>query len=87
MRPREQAESPVRPPEAAGGRALRFPVIAVGPALDPAPLQAIVGRLDEFDLAFFVSPNAVDHAMRDPAAAHLARPPACRHRGQGAASA
>ena len=64
MRPREQAESLCARIEAAGGHALRFPVIAVGPALDPAPLQAIVGRLDEFDLAFFVSPNAVDHAMR-----------------------
>ena len=64
MRPREQAESLCARIEAAGGRALRFPVIAVGPALDPTPLQAIVGRLDEFDLAFFVSPNAVDHAMR-----------------------
>lgn len=64
MRPREQAESLCARIEAAGGRALRFSVIAVGPALDPTPLQAIVGRLDEFDLAFFVSPNAVDHAMR-----------------------
>ena len=64
MRPREQSESLCAQIEAAGGHALRFPVIAVGPALDPAPLQAIVGRLDEFDLAFFVSPNAVDHAMR-----------------------
>ncbi|MCK6407619.1 uroporphyrinogen-III synthase [Thauera sp.] len=64
MRPREQAGSLCSRIEAAGGRALRFPVIAVGPALDPAPLQAIIGRLDEFDLAFFVSPNAVDHALR-----------------------
>lgn len=64
MRPREQAASLCARIEAGGGRALRFPVIAVGPALDPGPLQAIVGRLDEFDLAFFVSPNAVDHALR-----------------------
>ncbi len=64
MRPREQADSLCRRIEAAGGRALRFPVIAIGPALDPGPLEAIVPRLDEFDLAFFVSPNAVDHAMQ-----------------------
>lgn len=63
-RPREQAGSLCERIRAAGGEALLFPVIAVGPALDPAPLDAIVGRLDAFDLAFFVSPNAAHYAMQ-----------------------
>ena len=64
MRPREQAGSLCERIRAAGGEALLFPVIAVGPALDAGPLEAIVSRLDEFDLAFFVSPNAANHAMQ-----------------------
>ena len=45
--------------EGAGGRALRYPAIEIepcgGPALDP-----IIAALDAFDLAIFVSRNAVD---------------------------
>lgn len=64
MRPREQAASLCERIRAAGGEALLFPVIAVGPALDAAPLEALIGRLDAFDLAFFVSPNAVHYALQ-----------------------
>ncbi len=64
MRPREQAGSLCERIRAAGGDALLFPVIAVGPALDSGPLEAVVARLDEFDLAFFVSPNAANYAMQ-----------------------
>lgn len=64
MRPREQAAGLCERIRAAGGHALQFPVIAVGPALDPAPLEEIVTRLDAFDLAFFVSPNAANYAMQ-----------------------
>ena len=64
MRPREQAGSLCERIRAAGGEALLFPVIAVGPALDPAPLEALIERLDAFDLAFFVSPNAANYAMQ-----------------------
>lgn len=62
-RPLEQADSLCRRIEAAGGQAIRFPVLAIGPAPDTAQLEAIVPRLDEFDLAFFVSPNAIHHAL------------------------
>ncbi|ENO90354.1 uroporphyrinogen-III synthase [Thauera linaloolentis] len=62
-RPLEQADSLCLRIEAAGGRAIRFPVLAIGPAPDAAQLEAIVPRLDEFDLAFFVSPNAIQHAL------------------------
>ena len=62
-RPQEQADSLCRRIEVAGGHTIRFPVLAIAPAPDTAQLQAIVPRLDEFDLAFFVSPNAIHHAL------------------------
>ena len=64
MRPREQAGSLCDRIRALGGQVVLFPVIAVGPALDAAPLQAVVPRLADFDIAFFVSPNAANYAMR-----------------------
>lgn len=62
-RPREQAESLCAALRAAGGEPVLFPVLAIGAAPDPAPLEAIADRLDDFDIAFFVSPNAVRHAL------------------------
>jgi uroporphyrinogen-III synthase len=47
----------------AGGRAILFPVIAIADIDDAQPLFALLDRLDDFDLAIFVSPNAVDKAM------------------------
>ncbi len=40
-----------------------FPLLGIAPIDDEAPLQSVVDRLDDFDLAFFVSPNAVRHAL------------------------
>lgn len=62
-RPAAQAETLCARIETLGARALRFPVLAIGPAPDRAGLDRIIDRLDDFDLAFFVSPNAVIHAM------------------------
>ncbi len=47
----------------AGGDPLLFPVIEIADLEDKAPLNAQINRLDEFDRAFFVSPNAVHKAM------------------------
>ena len=47
----------------AGGEPLLFPVIAIGDALDPQPLDAAIARLDEFDVAIFISPSAVEKAL------------------------
>ncbi|ATE62432.1 uroporphyrinogen-III synthase [Thauera sinica] len=62
-RPQEQAESLCQAIREAGGEAFPFPVLAIGPAPDDSGLRSIADRLDDFDLAFFVSPNAVRHAL------------------------
>lgn len=62
-RPAGQADSLCHAIEARGGVALRFPVLAIGAADDSAPLDDIARRLDTFELAFFVSPNAVSHGL------------------------
>lgn len=64
-RPEAQADALCQAIAAAGGTVVRFPVLAIGPATDPRPLAAIAPRLEEFDLAFFVSPNAVHYALHD----------------------
>ena len=48
---------------AAGGIAILFPVIEIFEMDDLRPLLALIERLDEFDLAIFISPNAVNKAM------------------------
>src|SRR3569833_406260 len=58
-RPAHQAVRLCELLRAAGGAALAFPVLEIGAVDDAAPLRA---RLDEFDIALFVSSNAVDHA-------------------------
>ncbi|MDO9596658.1 MAG: uroporphyrinogen-III synthase [Azoarcus sp.] len=62
-RPAGQSGSLCRAIEAQGGRALCFPVLAVGPVADQSVFGAVAERLDAFDLAFFVSPNAVNFAL------------------------
>lgn len=46
--------------EAAGGEAIRFPVLEIAPA---AQAPAALARLAQFDLFIFISPNAVTHGM------------------------
>jgi len=62
-RPREQTAQLVQRIEQAGGKALLFPLLEIAPAADPQKLRAIVSRLSEFDLAIFISPNAVRYGM------------------------
>lgn len=62
-RPAGQAETLCRAIEARGGRALNFPLLAVSPVVDRSAFDEIAPRLDAFDLAFFVSPNAVRFAL------------------------
>jgi len=59
-RPREQAGNLARLIEQAGGRALLFPAIEI----EDLPPPEALARLEEFDLAVFVSPTAVSKVMR-----------------------
>jgi uroporphyrinogen-III synthase len=62
-RPAHQAEPLAELIRAAGGRPILFPVLEI---LDTENLQALleaVGRLDEYQLAIFISPNAVLRTM------------------------
>lgn len=43
-----------------GGRAILFPVIDIRDVEDASGLNAVIDGLDSYDLAIFVSPNAVD---------------------------
>lgn len=62
-RPEGQAESLCAAIEAQGGVAVRFPVLAIGAVEDRGELDRCIAQLDDFDIAFFVSPNAVRHAL------------------------
>lgn len=63
-RPAHQTQAFARLIRNAGGRPILFPAIEIRDIEDPRPFLRIVDRLDEFDLAVFVSPNAVERALR-----------------------
>jgi uroporphyrinogen-III synthase len=48
---------------AAGGEPVVFPMLEIRAVDDPRPLAAAADRLETYDLAVFVSPNAVEQAM------------------------
>ncbi len=62
-RPAHQAEALCALIETAGGRALRLPVLQIQPAADPGAVQAGLARLGNYDLAVFISANAVNFAL------------------------
>jgi uroporphyrinogen-III synthase len=62
-RPYEQAAYLSQRLAQAGGNAILFPLLEIGPAADPQTLNALILRLSEFDLAIFISPNAVRYGM------------------------
>jgi uroporphyrinogen-III synthase len=62
-RPREQCAALVTRIEAAGGQAIVFPALEIVDAGDPRLLNALIDRLDRFDIAVFISPSAVTRAM------------------------
>ncbi len=47
----------------AGGTVSRLPVIEIAGPPDPGAVEIILARLSAFDIAIFVSPNAVDQAL------------------------
>ena len=62
-RPREQAAQLAQRIEQAGGNARLFPLLEISPAADPQSLLKLVAHLNEFNLAIFISPNAVRYGM------------------------
>lgn len=62
-RPAHQAAELAELIKAAGGNVILFPVIEIVAVNDLQPLLALIDRLDQFDLAIFISPNAVNQAM------------------------
>ena len=63
-RPAHQAAPLAKSIAAAGATPILFPTIEIVAVADERPVLALIDRLDEFELAIFVSPNAVTQAMR-----------------------
>lgn len=63
-RPAHQAAGLVELIVAVGGNAILFPTIEIVAIGDAQALTELIDRLDAFDIAVFVSPNAVSQAMR-----------------------
>lgn len=62
-RPAQQSEPLAERIRAAGGNVLLFPVLEIAEAGNPGPLLDAISRLDQYQLAVFISPNAVVRAM------------------------
>jgi len=64
-RPRDQAVQLKQRIEQAGGIPLLFPLLDIDPVQDTRQLHEQIRRLPQFDLAIFISPNAVRYGMAE----------------------
>jgi len=62
-RPRDQAEQLVQRIEQAGGVPLLFPLLEIAAVQDTRELNEQITRLAQFNLAIFISPNAVHYGL------------------------
>jgi uroporphyrinogen-III synthase len=62
-RPAHQSASLTERVRAAGGEPILFPALEIVALADLSALDAVIDRLDDFDWAVFVSPNAASMAM------------------------
>lgn len=62
-RPRQQAAGLAALIREAGGEPLVFPAIEIQDLADSGPILELIGRLEQFHLAIFISPNAVNRAL------------------------
>jgi uroporphyrinogen-III synthase len=62
-RPRDQAVQLAQRITEQGGHSILFPLLEISSVADPKPLQQLVAHLTEFNLAIFISPNAVSYGM------------------------
>ena len=74
-RPAAQAQSLIQRIEQAGGEAIRFPTLEITAACDVAALERVLTDIARFDLAIFISPNAVAHGLTHLKKAHGGLPP------------
>ena len=65
-RPARQAGGFAQKIAAFGGTPIIFPAIVILPPADPAPLARAHATLPAYDMAIFVSANAVEHGAPDP---------------------
>lgn len=86
-RPAHQAAGLCEMIAAAGGRASRLPVIEIAGPADPAAVEAILGRMAMYDIAVFVSPNAVEQTLARLAPKGWPGGPRVAVVGQGSAAA
>ena len=62
-RPRDQAAHLAQSIEQAGGTPLLFPLLDITAVSDTKPLYEQISRLGQFNLAIFISPNAVRYGI------------------------
>lgn len=62
-RPRDQAVQLARSIEQAGGVPLLFPLLDISAVQDTRELHEQISRLAQFELAIFISPNAVNYGI------------------------
>lgn len=62
-RPAQQAAPLAELIRQAGGNPILFPALEIVDLPDLQPLNALIDRLEQFDLAIFISPNAVQKAL------------------------
>ena len=62
-RPIHQTDKLVGLINAAGGEAILFPALAIESPENPAPVRQLLAELARFDLAIFVSSNAVEYGL------------------------
>lgn len=62
-RPEHQAARLCAHIEEVGGHVIRFPVLEILDPVDNGPLVQLIDQLESFDLAIFISPNAVHKVL------------------------
>ncbi|WP_455212560.1 uroporphyrinogen-III synthase [Kaarinaea lacus] len=84
-RPVHQAQQLCELIEERGGQAIRFPVLEIVPKIDTEFLQ-LIQHLNDYHIAIFISPNAVNNAL-SVIEAHGGMPPQIRIAAVGKATA
>lgn len=64
-RPEHQAQALRAAIVAAGGKVILFPVLEITGPENPAHVHALLARIAEFNIAIFISPNAVEYGLCD----------------------